>query len=572
MAGPETIHRVVEQFEIKGAEDVEKAFAKIGVAADKLSMRLGHGQKELGRFRAGLMGVQKSEVQKALDAVDKITNPDKKPKKAKKPEGADTWFERAAASAKRFGINLPLSATDLFTEAVKRVIGVMRDLVVHAFDVNVTFERATNRVQGLVQGLVDFGKISPMERANRAASVGSVLMKDYQQIAYDTAQPFEEIERAASRINPILSGLGKTQRDVVDLTRLSAAAAKVYGERAEESGKIVAKAIATGSVEGEGAFAMAFKSMAKLDAKMSVEKRMRLATEVLSGMAEPIDAVTKGTDAAIARLHILTDDILRRATEPVYRAIGDRIGEIVGWMKQHDGLADSVAEKTSKLLSFYEKIESITSSIGASLGPVASALDSVGDKLNFLNSSAFGLLAESVEFIVTGVDAMAASIDKLFAGGSWEKLETTLAQLALEFQEVLDKITGIMTAIAKPIGLERFVPKLAIRSQEDLDENAARLRSIEKTRGLQPSTDATRKLAELEKSASAKQAEEDLKRKGKEVTVTQQIGTLVVNQDLRGEEPDAIMVEFVGALEKLGENAYQSTVATGGTVYGPGGG
>lgn len=554
MADDTSIHKVVEKLEVEGFDKVDRAFQQLAAELEPVD-------KKLTKIRKGLGG-------KDFGAL--VFDQDYERSKALQRKAIE---EQAAAQTKSLGKAL------LINSAIEYGVRKARDLAAQAWDTAAGYERARNRIQGLVQGLSNFGHASGETKAERSQAMAAELMKDYRKIALETATSLEQIEAAGSRINPVLSGLGKTQAEVTEETRLSAAAAKIYGERAEEAGKIVAKAIATGAVEGEGPFAMAFKSMAKLDSKMTIDKRMEKANKVLRQMGAPLDYVTRGTDSAIQRWKTLSEDILARTTKPAYDAIGERIAKIVSYTKDHDAAVDSAAGKVDKLVRVYSSLEGgVISALKA-----ASDLDAKLDK--FLYGDGDSPITAFIKGIGDGLDLAGKGLDFIGATvsgvltGKWERWDALMVGIQVKTREVALDILGIVRSVShiaginwvgKAFGVDDKLAAVEAAIQKSIDERTDVLRGLELAAGMEGSTDATAKAIELEKSKAAKAAREAIERQ-KGIVVNQNIGNVIVNQDLRGEDPDAIMVEFVRDLEKLGERAFQSTVGGASTVFGPGG-
>ena len=479
-------------------------------------------------------------------------------------------------------------ASDLAARGISFVGAKLAGAAAQGWEVNAAYERATSRIQGLVQGLVDWTGLDPTEKATRAHAVSLELVRRYKRVALEAALPYEAIELAAARLNPTLSGLGKTQKDVLEFTRLSANAATVYGENAAEAAKIVSKAMFAGVVEGESAFAMAFKQMAGVSSKMGVEERMRRIQKVLSDMGAPMSAVTTGTESQYLRWKQLSEDVLQRVTAPVYDRIGKSIADGVGWLDKHsdkvDELSAKVGEYVAKWDSFAQSVEGVDRILGglSKMAPTNSLASFLWD--------AGGAAVDVLDFIAAGAGAVGDLIGDLLVDGPmrrWEMATLRVRILFDEVQESIGKIVGSMarapwdsfwggTGVGKRVsgwlgektsGWFGLKGEAAGAAEAAKTARISRLAELERELGVESTTKATAALRALEEGRAKKAAEDIANRPG--VVVNQNIAKVEVHNDLRGEDPDLI-VEFARDLEKLGERAYQVSLG-GASVFGPGG-
>lgn len=517
MAGPETIYRIIQKIEVVGAKQASKALDDIGKTATKSS--------------------------KATDSIFKS-------------------FLKA----------------DLVASAIKKtvakIVDTLKQMVRHAWNVGLAYEAAGSRVQGLALGLVNLGTKDPMEKVARSQKIALATMKEFKQIAMDTATPIAEIENAHARINPILAGMGKNQKEVLKFTNMSTAAAKVYGERSEQAGSIVAKAIAEGVVEGETAFARAFKAQAAITSKMPVEKRIKKIVSVLKAMGAPVKDVTKDTAGALMRWKILSDDILQRVTLPIFQKIGSVVGDIVSYLEKNEAVVNGIVHEVQEWvhvvfdvgsaiwdsLTALDKVFSTTEMISKRIVSLQAQLKFVG-KIVDVAAFGFKLISEAVKVIIDPERGMG----KMYALSKaievkWGEIKLQIVKVVSSFAKmaapdwILDKIPGMKTFFKSLDGLSADLEK-------DVKKTAKSLRAMEKKLGMEPLTETTRKMLQQEMDAVQK----ELKRKG--IKFNQNIGTIAIRQDFRDQDPDRVMVEFVQDMERLGEAALQSSVGGAATQF-----
>lgn len=569
MAGELGDQKITIVVESRGVTEAEGRFLQAAASAAKLAEQLERLElKKASKRKAGEGMVEKgvSDAKKLGTALESV---------AKKESVIGGLISSAGASIGKLFDPVRI-VSDLAARGVSSLVGHLGSMVERGVQIGVAYERATSRVQGLVQGLVDFGGAGTFERVQRAHGMSLELVRRYKEIAVEAALPYEKIELAAARINPTLSGLGRTQQDVLDLTRATAAAASVYGEDVGEAAKIASKAIFTGTVEGESAFAMAFKQMAAVTSKMSPEERIKRINRVLAEMGGPMAAVTTGTESQYIRWKQLSEDVLQRVTAPIYDRIGKSIERGVGWLKESEDTIDAIGGKTA---AWVARMDSIAISAEKIVGPFKFLERIGGDGMIF---KILDGAAQSIDLVLASGSAIVDLFTDLVSDGPMSRWEESSLRVSILFDEIGAKIKEIAFDLAtmslprrwKEIVGEKtsgwFSAKGAAAEAEKtaMDARRARLRELELARGAGPTTASTAALAELEKS-KAKQAAEDIRDRKGEISLTQNIGKVEVHNDLRGENPDLI-VEFGRDLEKLGERAYQALLGSA-SVYGPGG-
>jgi len=510
MAGPETIHKIVEKIEVQGVDKAGKQMDKVGESSKLVAT---------GFFRANL-------------------------------------------------------AANLASKAISAITMKLAELQRRAWLVNEEFERMQSRTQGLILGLVDWGEATEAEKITQSRKLTNRLMEEYKDLAVKTATPIRLIEAAHARVNSVLSGMGMNQKEILDITDQAAAAAKVYGDNAEVAGGIVSKAIQEGTVEGETAFAKALKAQANITSKMKPEERLKKVTAVLESMGAPLAVVTRDTESALTRWGILSNDILQRVTYPIYQKIGFVVGEIVDWMTEHESQIDRVISDVSEWGETLWDVGTATYEIWKVVSAWTEELTSSKDMINTIWSSlklinqtvsiifrAFETLSELVK-VLSGDDS---GIGKLYA---------LSASLEVKWLEIQKSILSVVTSLAKlavPGFIREKVPGLSTFFEtldgigtvldRDIRKAGERLRGLEKpliAAGEIPGglTQTTREMIADENKA----LEEALKKtRGRKLSITQQIGKIEIRQDFRDQDPDRILVEFVSDLERLGETALQST-------------
>ena len=565
----ESTQKISIVLESRGVAEAEQRFAEASRAVEK--------------FAAAL---DKVRIEKANSPAEKAAQTGTAVRKlGEKAEGVGAKIGQIFAKLTTQWLDPVRIASDLAARGISFVAAKLAGAAAQGWEVDAAYERATSRIQGLVQGLVDWSGLDVVEKTARAQAVSVELVRRYKRVALEAALPYEAIELAASRLNPTLSGLGKTQKDVLEFTKLSADAAAVYGENAGEAAKIVSKAIFAGVVEGESSFAMAFKQMAGVSSKMGVEERMRRIQKVLTDMGAPMAAVTTGTESQYLRWKMLSEDVLQRVTAPVYDRIGKSIAGGVEWLDRHSERVDELAGKVAGYVARWDSFAQSIAGIDRILGGLSEYMPT--NAVAKFAWDAGGAALEALEFLAAGAGAVGDLIGDLLVDGPMRRWEMATLRVRILFDELSETIGDLVGKMARapfdafwgktdlgkrvaglfgdtPGGLTGAAADAADTARR---ERVSRLAELEAELGTGATTRATEELRRLEAGRAKKAAEDIAERPG--VVVNQNIGKVEVHNDLRGEDPDLI-VEFARDLEKLGERAYQAALG-GASVFGPGG-
>lgn len=564
MAGMQTVHQIYEKIEVQGVGKAKQDFKSLGGAADDAAKSLGMTQKSGQQLEFGF-----AKVEKAAAKMGKAT---KEAGKKSKLMG-----ELAGSSIGKMVTSFTLAgiAVTALTKGFGFLWGKMRDAWQMGLLVNREFEAQQSRVQGLLLGLLDWQKIGSKNPVADSLKTTNSLIREFRDIGFDAATPVPRIEAAYARLNSILAGTGRTQKDIVDFTRMSASAAKIYGENAEMAGGIVAKAIFQGVVEGESAFAQAFKSQAQITSKMPIEKRIEKIKGVLSSMGAPLATVTKDTASWQTRLGIITEDILQRMTYPIWQKIGDVTESVVGYLKDNEQTLYAIADEAGEWFQMGWQVATATWETVKGMGQILWALGKGESKTSYWLGR-LKMVRQFVDIIAFGWRALVESI-KVATGESqgMGKLLAISKAIELKWKEISLQIVKVVKAFAKmavPDFIAERVPavkgffntmdKVAEDINGEIKVTAKSLRALEKAAGMGPLTETTRNMVREQGGLDmSKKERDDLFSKlfGRKLKIEQNIDKVEINQDLRGEDPDRILIEIIRNLESLGERALQST-------------
>ena len=562
MAGLETIHKVVERIEVEGGKAAENAFGRLAGATDKAAAALGAAAGATKKLASGF--------DKAEDAADAAGDAVKKA-----GQGAAGAGEKAAGGIGKWvsGMFSAQLAANLLSKAIEFVIGKLRDMVAQAWNVNVAVEAAGSRIQGMTLGLMDLEHLDPMQQVAVSSKIATQTLAEFRDMAMRTATPIATIEAANAHIMPVLAGLGKKQAEINKLTEMSAASAKVYGERAEMAGSIVGKAISTGVVEGETAFARAFKAQAQITSKMTVAERFERVNEVIKRMAGPIKAVTADTAGALSRWQILSEDILQRVTFPIYQKIGQVVAKIVDWAEENKEWLDKIVADITKWLETAMSVAEATWDIGRALDEVLGVTNKIGDS-NRATWETLDAIADTMRLIVLLFRDVEESIEVINdpTRGAGKLFETSqrISIVWLQIQQSIMDAGAAMGRFLEPRWVREILKLTGIKAPAEYLEAVSEVlgsqiemeekRLAEMQGRVAAGLDAGEVAGKVREGAANALADAMSKALTKKpIKVTQNIAKVEVHQDFRDQDPDRVLIEFTQMLEGLGERAIQST-------------
>lgn len=576
MAGLETQHKIVETIEVKG---IDKALGNLdnfgksielnfGKALDKVPGKLTKIAKQFAFFGADLINIPKA-AGKAWEGL-----------KGKFPKVSE--FGSKIKDAFNF-----LAPMKLVNDAIEKGIQLVKDFIGRWKQLNMEFESAQGRVQGLLLGLIDWKKsgVPAVKEIETSLKATNILVERFTKIGIETATGPAQIEAAYARLNSVLSGTGRNQQEILKFTRLSAAAAKIYGDNAEVAGGIVSKAIFEGVVEGESAFAKALKAQAQVTSKMKLEERIKRVTKVLDKMSGPLSVVTTDTESMMTRLRIISEDILQRVTYPIWQKIGQITGNIVAWFKENERTMNALVTEGQEWVDTLFEVAGVVWDVVKGFGlflvkgtKFVELLKLGWHSISFIRK-VVGAAALGFRSIVAGIHA---AVDPKTGMGAFL---TYANAVKIRFYEIGQQLVRMVRAFARVA-----LPDIWVENSETLTKFFKSLKDVEgtlggdikrlgkeqrireKKHGMGTTTAITRELERAELGIGLSESFGDALLKSlKGAKIQQKIGPVNIRQDFKDQDPDRVLVEFVTDLERLGEAAIQSTAGGFGTVFEGGG-
>ncbi len=555
MADLDTMHRIVEKLEVTGEKDASKRIDTVAKMADKLAEALGFSAKE-GKGVTDVLG----DVEKT----------------STKASGG--FFKMAGGLA-------------IVTQGVQWLSAKLKELLTIWWDVNKSTEAMAGRIQGVSLGLLKFGK--GQDKISTSLKLTNILLAEFRDHAIRIGVDIPDLEKSYVRINSVMSAMGKNQYDVLKVTKMTASAAKVYGENLEQAGSIISKAIIEGTVEGESAFAKAFKAQVGAMPgrgfnKLPIEKRADKIKKVLEEMGAPVDVIATDTESALMRWKVLSEDVLQRVTYPLYKKIGETVQGIVNYLEKNKSTIDAIVDKT---VSWFSATWDVASGVASIVYGVAKWVVMSGPIIHGMRVTwkLADLFAKAVHAAGIGFKLFVEIFELRKLEHPWQKTNALVEAFKLKMVEILKLVKDIGVGLLKMLGGEhlakavRKIPGVGKQigmyidqlktADRYFDKQVAdyerRVAKMEKLAGLSPTTELGQR-QELEAMGVGVDKDARLawlkKMFGKKRPLVN-VQNMNVHQDFRDVSPDNIMVEMVRLYESLAEEALSSNVGGEESVF-----
>lgn len=568
MAGPETIHRIVEKIEVQGKKEAKNAFAELGGAAGFAARLLGLAkteEKSLGsesiKLASGL-----TEAQQALQDLAHKTPP--------------------VAKKVSAGFNIGKVAAWAFKGAIGAATTAVIGLGYRAIRTNFAFADLNDQLTGLYLATGKFAKSEdPIARFERSSRVAKASLEEFEKTAFKTATKIEQIAALGSKIEPVMFAAGKSAWDVTRATDAAASAAKVLQINNEVAAASFIKMIMTGK-KTRDPFGMVVGAEAAIKKTDSLETRIDKLTRAAAKVGAPVGSLAAGTGDALTRAQILIDKIVRRLSSPIFEKVGEIVGNIVDKFGDGESTVDELVYRTTEL---YETVNGVgrafrlpydvATELSSTIAEIKVGTTDIGGVVKWVGGTLYKWLVTPFDLVGTGARAVLQAVKDWNSGQGFGRTKTLLDSLTLKmrqmfepFYEFIDKLANM----AIPDWLAGKVPILRdLRSWADSTGFKTRNRILEESIAARQENFGMDPTTELGKRKKLGATKEDtmklLKGLFGEKRPLINIEELNIKQDFRDQDPDRVITEFVHDLERLGENAIQSSMGGQLTALGPGG-
>lgn len=487
-------------------------------------------------------------------------------------------------------------ALSIVGDLVGTIVQGIKDLLTRWWHVNKAAEAMQGRMRGISYALVDWK--DGTDKVVASQRLANVLMDEFRDASIDMGIPIAELEGAFARLDVVVSGLGKSQADVLKYTRLTAAAAKIYGSNIDDAGTVVSKAIVEGIVEGESQFARAFQT--QLGAlpgqgfqKLPVEERATRIMKLLETMGASVGLVSTDTASVMTRWKTFADDILGRLTYPIFQKIGGAMQSLLDYALENRSTIESIVDRAAHWANLVWDLVATFAKVGWWSIKIWNFVTRTTEKFGLLAQFA-SLFLEATGLIGDGWRLIEATVDYISnPDQGLGKLATLSDAVNLRLRQMFRILMDIGKWALKALGGDKIAAmaeKLPVVGKQfkdymgqmraadqyftnRLEADEAKLDERRIKYGLDPTTEAGERARakRLGKGMSKEEREKLLKSLFGTKRPLVNVQNMNIQQDFRDIDPDNVAIDFVRTFENLAQEAISSNVGGGDTVFGAGG-
>lgn len=300
-----------------------------------------------------------------------------------------------------------------------------------AYGANMELEKVKKSLTGALYGLQNWSAAAtPVDKMTVSLKQAEGVINELEEAEERLAMPLEELAGAYKRLAaPAFQKLGMSQAQVLNLTKQTSAAAKVYGISAEQAAGTVGRALLTKTVRGADAFSMSLKASLGNMKKLSAPEIHRKIQAELEKAGPAAAKMSEGMEGTMFRLKDFIEDTLRDVAKPTFMAIAKvteqwrkSLTSVVGEGKNAATVFGEklgaafvkIADFAGTILKYWKEIAAVIASvkIGGMLGGVGGAMSAAGGAGGMLGPlmGKFGALASSLGPVVAGLGAFAAGL------------------------------------------------------------------------------------------------------------------------------------------------------------------
>lgn len=571
MAGPETIHRIVEKIEVTGKQEAKNAFAQLGGVAGWAARALGlakdsnEGVTETAGKMAGALGAAE---QAAGDLAHKAPEAGKKTKQG---------FDLAGLAA---------SGLARVVAGAGAAIGVM---AWKSWRANAAFDDMNDQLTGLLIGTAQWSKAdNPIDRYEKSAKAANAMLNQLEKTSFKVAKPLSEISALASKIEPPLFAAGQTAWDVAKATDAVASAAGVLAMSNDQAAASFIRMVITGR-KTKDPFGLVVGAEAGIKKTDSLAVRVEKLTKAAAKVGQPVGKLAEGTAEAFARAEMLGEKLFRTLGAGIYEKVGKGVAWVVDLFGDGDSAIEEVVFRLGQAYDAATAIGDVMSvpvkagwELAHSFVNAEGAIGGARDTLVWVGGRIYDLVVKPMEILGLAAKTVVQAVKDWNSGdGGFTRTKTLVDSIVLKMREfwapVFEGFTKL-ASLALPPWLTDKVPIL--KDLRDWAENgsrkftqttkdmAANIAMRQDLLGMDPTTE----LGQRRKLGTSK---EDVERTLKSIFGEKRplinVENVNIKQDFRDQDPDRVIAEFVQGLERLGENAIQSQIGGRATALAPGG-
>lgn len=333
--------------------------------------------------------------------------------------------------------------------------------VEHAKEVNAEFGHTQKAIAGVLAGSLKFEKgASEVDRYRRSLVLSKDITEELEETSVKYGTTLDDMQAAYRTVVAAAGPMHLSQRQIMQLTKESAATGKAFGADGVEAAGAVARALQTGRVKGIDPFSISLRNAAGNMQHLSQAARLQHLEKALRGSMQVAEEMNNGIDGSLARARQTVDSVFRGATAPLFHEVAL---DLSAWAKHLKEARDNgrplIEDVSGKLVSGLHAVEAVSgfikdhwisigavfaglkagqiaTSIGGALGGAGAAMGAYGGGLSGLGG-AFGMigkLAPAFGGIVTAAGLAAIALHGVYE--EWQGRKKQAGELGGFFDEI----------------------------------------------------------------------------------------------------------------------------------------
>ncbi len=238
-----------------------------------------------------------------------------------------------------------------------------------AKEANSQFYQVRKGIAGVLTEFLDWPKtVSGVERYNRSLKLANETTLELEESAEKYAIPLQDVGAGYRQISAALAPLHLSQKQVVEITEQTAAAAKVAGMDMSQASELVGRAVMYHQVRPIGILGKelhnAFAAHGKLRSSMTGAQSLKLVQQALGHMQPVAEEMSKGIGDQIMRIQMQVEKLFRRVSGPVFAEISKTLGDWVKKITEFGEKGKSTADVwAGRLVDAFHTMKDISSAL-----------------------------------------------------------------------------------------------------------------------------------------------------------------------------------------------------------------
>lgn len=202
---------------------------------------------------------------------------------------------------------------------------------------------------------------SATERYARSLTLARENFEQLDEIGDRFAVDGEAVAAAYRTLGIAAAPLGLTQKQLLDLTTKTVAAAKVYGVEGTDAANKIAKALQGGPISRADDFGKALFSAVGKIKKGNPAKTFDEFSRALEGFAGQADMMSQGLGDNLKRIQDTVQDLARDLTKPMFAEMAKTMGDVAAHLKEAGASgAPRIAEYAQELVVAFREVAKLS--------------------------------------------------------------------------------------------------------------------------------------------------------------------------------------------------------------------